>query len=171
MSGSPPSRRLAALREHGFHVAAAYLIWICCTGVRETADLWAGAVAALCFAAMAASVLPGHERFRLRALPGFAFFFMVQSCRAAVHVAGLALRPGLKLEPFHLRLRSRLPPGAPRAVFANMVSLMPGSLSANLLGDTHHLHVLHPHGELEEELRAMERQVARLFGVDAEAAP
>jgi multicomponent Na+:H+ antiporter subunit E len=163
------SRRLLfSLREHGLHVAVAYVIWICCTGLRDPADRWAGLVAACCFAAVAAFVLPMHERFRLRALPGFAFFFMVQSCRAAVHVAGLALRPGLRLAPFHLCLRSRLPPGAPRAVFANLVSLLPGSLSANLVDDTHHLHVLHPHEGLEEELRVMEGQVARLFGVEAE---
>jgi len=167
MTCSRKHRSLPAPHRHAFHLAVGYVFWLCCTGVREQADLWAGGVAACLFAAFAGIVLPHDERFRLRALPRFGVFFILQSCKAAVHVARLALRPGVKPQSQMTQLRSALPPGAPRAVFANLVSLLPGSLSANLVDDIHHIHVLHLDHDPEADLRHLERQVARLFGLSA----
>lgn len=102
--------------------------------------------------------------WRWRRLPGFAGFFLWQSLRGGVDVARRALRWELALEPVLLSYRCRLRGGIALSLFANTISLLPGSLTADLNGRELLIHCLSSSATLEQELRELEEQVARLFG-------
>ena len=109
---------------------------------------------------------PGPHRVSLIGLGTFFGFFMGRSVIAGVQVAMLALRPRLDLHPLMVELPTRLPHEAERVFLANIITLMPGTLSAGLDGKRLRLHVLDARLPVEKELRAVEQRVARLFGVE-----
>jgi multicomponent Na+:H+ antiporter subunit E len=137
-----------------------------CTGL-ESEDWVPGLLAALGFALLIRSrAIEDGSWVRIRFLPGFAAFFIGQSLATGLHVARLALTPRLRLRPGWIHLPSHLPPGAPRALFANLVTLLPGTLCGQLEENgVHHIHLLHTDRDPEGELRALERRIGRLFGL------
>ncbi len=99
-------------------------------------------------------------------------FFLWRSLYAGVDVARRALHPKLPISPGLFDYRWRLPPGLPRVFMANTVSLLPGTLSAELGKEHLRVHVLDQSGDFISELSLVEERVARLFGVslaDAES--
>ena len=147
--------------------ALGLLVWAACTGF-EPADRIAALPAALFFAWLGVRLVPAHERIRLHAIPGFAIYFLYQSIRAGIHVAFLALHPLRDVSPHWMELRSDLPAGAPQALFAILVSLLPGTLCGEIENDIHHIHLLTATTAPEKELRELERWVGQLFGVTTE---
>ncbi|MGF1548171.1 MAG: Na+/H+ antiporter subunit E [Thiotrichales bacterium] len=110
------------------------------------------------------------RRVSLNGLVAFVGFFLVQSIRGGVAVAVLALRPRLNLQPEVRYLTLRLPVGTGRILLADTLSLLPGTVSADLNGDQLCLHVL-DRGLIDEAaLRAAETRVARLFGLELPSA-
>jgi multicomponent Na+:H+ antiporter subunit E len=55
----------------------------------------------------------------------------------------------------------RVPKGQPRTLLVSAISLMPGTLTADVEGDELVLHLLAP--EMEREVDALEARVAALF--------
>ena len=96
---------------------------------------------------------------------GFIGYFLRESLRGGIDVALLALSPTLTVRPHFDSYRLRLPDGAARRVFINTVSLLPGTLSADLHGRSLIVHRLRevPHGNTD--LHDCEQRVARLFGM------
>lgn len=95
----------------------------------------------------------------------FAFAFLAGSLRGGVDVARRALAPHLRLSPTMIRFALRVPDGAARNLFTGTLSLMPGTLSANLDGDHLEVHVLGDRGdELVRQLQELEAHVARALG-------
>lgn len=109
---------------------------------------------------------PGQRSLSVRGLSAFLAFFLWQSLRGGVAVAGLALRPRLRLRPEMRTLPLRLPPGLARVLFADVLSLMPGTVSADLAQDCLQVHVLDRALVVEADLRAAEEKVARLFRLE-----
>lgn len=85
----------------------------------------------------------------LRFLPYFAY----QSLAGGWDVALRALRPSRPLDSGLIDYRLRLPPGTPRVAMANLVSLLPGTLSADLDGERLVIHALDARPELLRRLR------------------
>ncbi|WP_044900848.1 Na+/H+ antiporter subunit E [Myxococcus stipitatus] len=111
---------------------------------------------------------PRKYSWRLLDIARFAVFFLVGSVQGGFDVARRALAPGLPISPVFIRYRLRLPAGAPCTVFRLTLSLMPGTLNADVLGEVLVVHSLVDRGEvLQHELEDLERRVARLFGLDA----
>jgi multicomponent Na+:H+ antiporter subunit E len=100
----------------------------------------------------------------LRFLPWFAW----QSLAGATDVALRAFRPAMPLYPGIVRYRLRLPPGAPRVMLADVVSMQPGTLSADLLDDELVIHALDARHDLPAMLRDMEPRIAAVFGLRLE---
>lgn len=105
-----------------------------------------------------------HAGLRMARLPGFLGYFLGRSLLAGVAVAGLALQRRPALRPVLLRWPLRLPPGA-RELFLSTVSLLPGTLSAQLEGDVLLVHALDA-GGAEASLAEAEQRVALLFGIE-----
>lgn len=74
--------------------------------------------------------------------------------------SGFAIEP--RLHPYALGL----PPGNARTFFIGVVSLLPGTLSAEVVGDTLEVHVIGGRRDVDAQLRGLEQRVAPLFALD-----
>lgn len=132
----------------------------------EGEPAWGVGVPVVLIASVAAWGLrfPGRVRLSLAGAFRFVPYFVWQSLRGGVDVARRALDPRLPLDPALLVYRLRLPPGPARVFLADIVSLLPGTLSAELAGDRLRLHVL-DRAPAPAAVRALEARVADLFGL------
>ena len=96
----------------------------------------------------------------------YAGYFVHQSLLGGIDVAMRAVRPSLPIAPDLLCYRMRLEPEHARVLFADTVSLLPGTLSAGFDGDWLIFHVVDCGMPLEESLRDVEERVADLFGFE-----
>lgn len=99
----------------------------------------------------------------------FVPFFLWQSVGGGVDVALRALRPSLPLAPDFVEYELRLSPQAARVFMADVASLLPGTLGAELKGDRLNVHVLNSGPRALESIEELESRVAALFGVELEA--
>ncbi|HUG99349.1 MAG TPA: Na+/H+ antiporter subunit E [Gammaproteobacteria bacterium] len=99
----------------------------------------------------------------------FVPYFVRQSFAGATDVALRALRPSMPLHPGLVSLRLRLPEGASRVALANVVSMLPGTLSANLDGDRLLIHALDTRTNLHAMVVDLEPRIAAVFGLDLES--
>ena len=144
------------------------LWWILTEGATNS---WLVGVPVVLLAVLASEVLllPGVSW----SLPGavrFVPFFLWHSLHGGVDVARRALHPRLPISPELYDYRWRLPPGLPRVFMANTVSLLPGTLSAELDEEHLRVHVLDQTGAFASGLVVIEARVARLFGLSLVAA-
>ncbi len=133
----------------------------------EGAPSWAFGMLVILFA-LGASLLiapPHGHHIRLVGLVRFAVFFLRESLRGGVDVALRALHPRLPLAPALLAYDLRLAPGPARIFMVNVVSLLPGTLSADLSESGLSVHVLDRNLPVQHQLQALEQRVAMLFGV------
>lgn len=92
-------------------------------------------------------------------------FFIWHSLRGGVDVAWRALHPKVPVYPALVEFNTRLPPGLPRILMVNTVSLLPGTLSADLRANCLQVHVLASAEAVPSQLLAQEQAVARVFGI------
>lgn len=100
-----------------------------------------------------------------RELLKFTPFFLWRSLQGGADVAWRAFHPSMPIVPAVIDYPLRLPRGLPQVFLANIVSLLPGTLSATLDGPALKLHVLDSRGDFMTELKALEQRVARMCGV------
>jgi multicomponent Na+:H+ antiporter subunit E len=147
----------------GFRIALfALLWWILTEGAIHS---WRVGVPVVVFAALASVRLLPRVHWSLSGILYFIPFFLWHSLRGGVDVARRALHPRLPISPGLIEYRWQLPTGLPRVFMANTVSLLPGTLSAELGEEFLHVHVLDRSGAFASELMVIEARVARLFGL------
>ncbi|MEZ5582721.1 MAG: Na+/H+ antiporter subunit E [Candidatus Competibacteraceae bacterium] len=117
-------------------------------------------------AACAASLLLGPPTVRLHSLGllRFVVYFLKESCLGGVDIARRAFHLDLPMQPAFLPYPLRLPPGPSRTLFVTTMTLLPGTLGAELRDNDVNVHVLSP--DMFDELATLERRVADLFGID-----
>jgi multicomponent Na+:H+ antiporter subunit E len=146
--------------------ATLLLVWIVLDGVQSLAvGLLASAVGAFVGARFAPVEPYGWRPLHLLA---FCAFFVAESFRGALDVAWRALHPALPIEPHLERYPISLPAGKPRTLLVSMVSLLPGTLSADLSARDNVLVVHASVAEPRAAVAALERRIARLFGLTLE---
>jgi multicomponent Na+:H+ antiporter subunit E len=110
-----------------------------------------------------------HKRnsrgIRAGSLPGFAVWFLWNSLRGGVDVALRTFKPRLPLHPGFVRYPLNIQHGNARIFLVNIVSLLPGTLSADLEGDELVLHCLDTGEDISTEMGYAEQHVALLFGL------
>jgi len=91
-------------------------------------------------------------------------FFVYESFKGGIDVARRVIGRRLKVDPglFDFRIGLRSP--AAQVLFIDLVSLLPGTLSADLRGDTLRVHALDRGADSTPGLRRLERLVAAVFG-------
>ena len=104
-------------------------------------------------------------RWSLGGAARFVPYFVYCSTTGGVDVTRRALDPRLPLTPGLLHYRLRLPAGTARVFLANVISLLPGTLSADIRGDTLVVHVLDTTLPILRRLQRLESIVASLFSV------
>ncbi|QEA39326.1 cation transporter [Pistricoccus aurantiacus] len=105
--------------------------------------------------------------YPLTGLAGFLPYFLRESLRGGIDVARLALSPVMRIDPRFSTYSLHLPEGPARRTFINTVSLLPGTLSADLSDGQLIVHRLRPGPANDTDLQECERRVARLFGMTA----
>lgn len=145
-------------------LAALAGLWALLSGGQ--AGSWLVGLPAVVAAAWAGRVLglPGDRRLSLRGLAAFLPFFLWESVRGGVDVARRVLRPDMALAPGFVAYRVGLAGEGARRLFANTVSLLPGTLAADLDGVDLRVHALDVGSDVAAELRRVESAVARVFG-------
>lgn len=93
----------------------------------------------------------------------YALYFGIASIKGGWDVAQRALLPGPRTSPLFLEYRCSLPAGWPRALFANTVSLLPGTLAADIEDDRLTLHALSQDMRPLDGVRDCERRVESMI--------
>jgi multicomponent Na+:H+ antiporter subunit E len=141
----------------------AVLWWILSGGVL---DSWMIGAPFVLLAAWLSLRLWAEPPLSLAGLARFIPWFAYQSVVGATDVAIRALQPRMPLHPGVVRHRLRLPPGASRVTLANVVSMLAGTLSADLEDDELVIHALDARNDLHAMVLDLEPRIAALFGLE-----
>jgi multicomponent Na+:H+ antiporter subunit E len=101
----------------------------------------------------------------------FAAFFLKQSVIGGVDVAWRAMHPRLPLQPGFVTLRMRLPSTIARVWLANTISLLPGTLAANMEDETLIVHTVDTGTPVIEGVRQAEVRVADMLRLELAPVP
>lgn len=128
---------------------------------------WMFGIPFVTLAALVASAMSPIRRLSIRpiGLARFAGYFLRNSVVGGVDVAFRALHPRMPLRPGIIVCNLRLPTPTTRAVLANTVSLLPGTLSAGLVDEVVALHVLDTEQPVLAEIRRIEDLIAGSLGI------
>lgn len=96
----------------------------------------------------------------LRFLP----YFLRESIRGGIDVASRVLRPRMRVAPGFVSYRTRLSGPRTRLLFLYSVSLLPGTLAADIEDDLLQVHALDTNNDFSDALRCLETAVGRVFG-------
>lgn len=103
-------------------------------------------------------------RIALRQLPGFIGFFLLASLRGGLDVARRILASPPAITPGFIRYHTGLSQPGARVFFLDLISLLPGTLSADLdAPDQLVIHTLDQSADNRAELAQLERRVAALW--------
>lgn len=140
------------------------LLWWVLTGGDRHSWLIGGLTVGLALLVSITSPAPPTRlRFSLVGLLRFIPYFLLQSLSGGIDVARRAFSPRLPLDPALIHYPLQLPPGGARIFLLNTVSLLPGTLSADLIDDTLTVHLLDQ--QRDPQLQQLEQHVAGLFAI------
>jgi len=158
-----------------------FAFWFLLSGKRELFYLAAGFLSALSIAWMSTSTSqtkqgkkkrgPGPVR---RTWPLFLLMTPLRGCRyaiwllgrilrAAVHVALIVVNPKMPLRPKLIRHKTTLKTNIEKVIFANSITLTPGTITGNLEGDTLTIHQLDDNSAADILSGAMEKEIRKIF--------
>ncbi len=157
----------ALLRRAVPRAVVLVLLWLVLTG-GDTDAWYIGALAVVAGTLGSLAVLPGGYGWRWTAggLARFVPFFVRETLSGGTDVALRALRPSMPLDPEIVPYESRLPLNAARVFMAGVISLLPGTLSAELKGRHLQVHSLMGADQALKNLDKLETRVADLFGLE-----
>ncbi|MCG7983591.1 MAG: Na+/H+ antiporter subunit E [Candidatus Thiodiazotropha lotti] len=107
---------------------------------------------------------PAAGRFNLSGLLRFLPYFIWESVLGGVDVASRVISPKMRIAPGFLTYRIELSNPSARRLFVNSLSLLPGTLAADLEGDSLRIHALDRGIDLDGELKRLERMVSAVYG-------
>ncbi len=151
-------RRVSSVRLL-FRAAAFGVLWALLSGGRA----WAIGIPAVLLATAAVPLAAPANRWSPAGAARFVPYFLWNSLRGAIDVAVRALKRGLPIDPAVVRYETRLDSPAARVLMANTVTLLPGTLSAELDGKVLRVHVLNAAGPVADMLNTLEERVAGFF--------
>ena len=148
-----------------FRLAIYAVAWLALTDAAPAS--WVVGLPVVVFATWTSLRLrPPGAQVSLTGALGFVPFFLWQSLKGGLDVALRVMRPRIRVAPGLETYRLRLVTPSARIWFLNTLSLLPGTLSADLRGDRLIVHALDAgHGEaLRAEIVRLECRVAAMFG-------
>ncbi len=136
-------------------------VWWALTG-EEVSSWWIG-VPAVVLALMVSVALVPPVYLAWRAVLRFFPFFLSRSLMGGIDVAWRAFHPRLPIAPELIEYPLQLPVGIAQVMMANTVSLLPGTLSAELNHNVLKVHVLYIRNNVKKELEIIERYIKQMF--------
>lgn len=129
-----------------------------------TAGSWWVGVPAVASAATVSVALVPPVGIVWREVMRFVPFFLWHSLKGGMDVARLVFHPRMPIAPEIIEYPLRLPPGLSQVALINIMSLLPGTLSAEIEGQVLKVHVLDGRGDYLSGLIALEQRVGRMWG-------
>ena len=162
--GETPGTRRSVLPSFLLRSGALTLTWWILTA-GDTTSLALGVPVALIASGLSLKLAPPRSPgFRIAGVPRYAWYFISQSVLGGLDVARRALSPSMPINPALVEYRVSLSSAAARVIFANTISLLPGTLSARIVGDALQVHALDASPSVQTGLRDLETRVGALFG-------
>lgn len=139
-------------------------VWLIIAGTDPAAWLIGGpAVLAATWASLRLSPVP-QPGLSVIGLARFIPYFLWESLRGGLDIARRVTAPRLAINPGIQDYRMRLTSPTAQVVFLDGISLIPGTLSADLRGRTVRVHTVDSGSDIGPSLLDLERRVAALFG-------
>lgn len=144
--------------------AALILMWWILTD-GDLSSLYFGVPIAIVAGLVSLSLAPPHPMgLRIAGVLPYAAYFAIKSVAGGIDVARRALAPSMPIDPAFVEYRIGLTGSVPRVLFANTISLLPGTLSARVVEGTLQVHALDVTTAVHADLRELEDRVGALFG-------
>jgi multicomponent Na+:H+ antiporter subunit E len=105
-----------------------------------------------------------QSQFNLLGLFKFLPYFVWESVLGGIDVVSRVVRPKMRIAPGFLEYRMRLTQLSARRLFVNSLSLLPGTLAADLDGACLRVHALDLSMDLNQQLEQLEQRVAAVYG-------
>jgi multicomponent Na+:H+ antiporter subunit E len=102
-------------------------------------------------------------RLHWKALLPFILLFVWESIRGGWDVATRVLHRQLPITPGFIQYTTTLPQDSARRLFVNVVSLLPGTVSADLNGKQIAIHAINKNDDLTLSLGKLEKRLGNLF--------
>lgn len=155
-------------------VAAILGFWLVISGSLAPTDLAVGLLIATFLGFWSARLLWAGDppALPLRRWPAFIAYLgrlAAYVVAAATHVGRIVFDPQLPVEPRMIRYRVALSQPLARMVFAQSVTLMPGTVTVEMRGDTFLIHCLDDHSARRILSGELERRIARVFAAGAQS--
>ena len=140
-------------------------VWFMLTG--SDLQSWIFGVPAVCIATLLSLIVsPGLSHMPTAlGFGSFVPFFLRQSSLSGIDVMRRALSPRLAVNPGLVSYTTNLPEGAPRIFFVNTISLLPGTLSADLHDNTVIIHTIDKNLPIWANIQNLEGRISVLFRV------
>lgn len=159
---SPHSRKLTPTRRVFLLLPAYSLVWFVLTGADHSSWI-IGGPAVLLAVSLSLFLSPGtFMTVNPVAVIFFIPYFIFLSILSGIDVLRRTFSRGPRINPGILNYRTGLR-GPSRVLLANIISLLPGTLSADLRDDEILVHLLDTEIPAEENLHKLENRIARIF--------
>lgn len=106
-------------------------------------------------------------RLHWKALAPFVLLFVYESIRGGWDVAARVLHRRLPIAPGFIQYTTALSQDSARRLFVNVVSLLPGTVSADLNGTQITIHAINKNDDLKLSLGRLERRLGNLFAPES----
>lgn len=121
------------------------LVWIGFTGTIDTIELLVGVGVAGILSAMSIRIFTCCDLSllspqKLFYLGKFAIVFLIALIKSNFDMARRVLSPSLPINPGVVKFKSKLKSNFAKMVLANAITLTPGTLSIDVIGDTFYIH-------------------------------
>lgn len=143
-------------------VLLAFFWWLLSNGATTS---WVVGLPALAAATWAHRYLYHNSSKQISVIGFIRFipFFLWESLRGGTDVARRTLMPHMPVKPGFHQYRTKLKTTSARTFFANCVSLLPGTLTADLQEEWLEIHLLTTESDPNAALSRLESVVARVF--------
>lgn len=136
---------MSKAREQAGLFATLFLFWILLNGSVAPDVLLMGAIAALVIALMFRSGRGAFAELRLtpRALLAsvlYVFYFLKELVKSNLKLASIVLSPALPVSPGIVKVRTRLKSRMGRLLLTSSITLTPGTLTVDLVGEWIYVH-------------------------------
>ena len=148
-------------------------IWLLLTWSLQPQQLLVGSVLALLFTALLHPIYRGDMPHLLHPLRWFWFlvyilYFLYYCLHANLDVAYRALHPDVPIHPGIVKVRTRLHSNIAKTFLANSITLTPGTLTLDIIGDhlfVHWINVVNndPEQQTEIVVKRFEKLLRRVF--------
>lgn len=166
-SSSPFSSRL--IQQNGRRILKRLLlfslIWFALTG--PDINSWLFGVPAIFAATWTSLVIASSTTFKISLAGTLRFipFFLRQSLHSGLDVLRRTVSPHLPINPGLIIYKTYLPEGTARLFFVNTISLLPGTLSADIQDDNVTIHIIDIDTPFWPNIHNLEWRIAYLFKI------